>query len=288
MPEEEKEDRGTWVFALTVHAEVIDAKYPDSKEHATLLQNFKVHLDDYYFQLEQGSETGRYHLQCLVKSVDRKREDTMFEYMKALIDFPCMLHCRYASVKGREELKKYCMKKDETHRAGPWTKRKVYLGEDLPKSLLPWQDDLWKELQVPDPPLKRGQIIWICDPVGGLGKSTFAKWLGYHHDIPLYSYGGSKNVLSLVSNNMGKSAYLFDLPRTKPKDEGNDIYCTLEQIKNGSITDTMYKGQKTKYMYPPHVVVFANWMPNQKCLSADKWDIRVVDGHGPGCTLKKI
>eukprot|EP00112_Aurelia_sp_Birch-Aquarium-sp1_P026323 Seg9278.1 transcript_id=Seg9278.1/GoldUCD/mRNA.D3Y31 product="Master replication protein" protein_id=Seg9278.1/GoldUCD/D3Y31 len=72
----------------------------------------------------------------------------------------------------------------------------------------------------------------------------------------LYAYGGQKIVI-------------IDLTRAQLERINFDV---IEMLKNGMFLSTKYVSQQKLYD-PPHVVIFANQMPDRSKLSEDRWRI---------------
>lgn len=136
-----------------------------------------------------------------------------------------------------------------------------------------WQVDLADQL---DERPKKREIVWYYDPLGGTGKTDFAlHMLRSNKAILLTNLGGDKDAgqlmeIALESGWDGRTI-LVDLSRSK---EGREsLYSPLEAYKNGSITNTKYAGRMLNFAVP-HVVVFANWLPDMSKLSMDRWRVR--------------
>lgn len=133
----------------------------------------------------------------------------------------------------------------------------------IPKTWLPWQQgviDLCKT--TPD----ERSIWWIWESTGGCGKTTITRHL--------------VDSMSAFSVNSGKSqdlAYawkyekiiVFDLVRSQQE---NINWSILESFKNGSVFSPKYNSC-VKNALSPHVICFANFPPDIKRLSADRWKI---------------
>lgn len=165
--------------------------------------------------------------------------------------------------------------KEATRVGGPWGKKPIYLGGDLPKVWWPWQQEVVTLLATkPDD----RTCYWLYDKRGAFGKSKLAKYLGWKAGALYLSWSETKDAVYNVSKNMGKRIYLFDIPRTKPKlFSGDDLYSTIEQIKNGVVVNTKYDCS-TQYMDPPWVIVFSNDLPNLACMSTDRWRVFELSG----------
>jgi len=164
--------------------------------------------------------------------------------------------------------------KEDTRVAGPWSDKKLYMGQDLPGTLWEWQEDVMNRCMVePDD----RTINYIIDVRGGRGKSKFCKYMGYHHGAITLPWGRTGDLLNLVCKLGAKSIYLFDLSRSKPQDWArDDIAAAMESIKNGYIVNLKYE-TGTFYMNPPHIWCFSNSVPNLSSMSADRWKFWEID-----------
>lgn len=142
--------------------------------------------------------------------------------------------------------------------------------EDISDRLHAWQLQLRTDLE--GQPHAR-KVIWICDVTGGGGKSTFAKWwIRNNQDSAYFTSGRHDRILHGWN---GERTVFFDFARAVNQDGDRVPYGVLESIKNGLVYSGMY-GLPARGFPVPHVVVFANFMPNEAMLSADRWDIRNI------------
>lgn len=73
--------------------------------------------------------------------------------------------------------------------------------------------------------------------------------------------------------NVSEDTILFDFTRTKPYSiDLAAVYSCIEKVKNGNFVSTKYDS-KTILTAVPHVVIFANFLPNLGSLSFDRWTI---------------
>lgn len=225
--------------------------------------------EDYVFQLECTGDRN-YHYQCYLKTKVKIRPLTLAAGLRDR--FPG-IHVEHMKAKDEIYLKDYCMKND-TRVDGPWTKRRIYRGQDLPTILWPWQQKVLD--MILEPPGDR-KILWLYDPKGNKGKTKFCKYMSYHHKCVTMGYGSTANLLNLVSKTQNRLAYFFDLTRCKPKDIGDvDLYSTIESIKNGHFCNTKYETMEV-LMDIPHVVVFSNSLPHIQNLTVDRWSIQEIN-----------
>lgn len=183
-----------------------------------------------------------------------------------------------SSSTGRTALSKYCMKED-TRVLGPWADTVVYLGSDLPSKLLPYQQSLRDYILGP---VNNREILWIYDKHGNSGKSIWAKYMFYKHNILKLTWGDTSNMINLICKHGPQRAYIFDMSRTKPKAFSvQDLYNTLEDVKNGYVVNLKYE-TSTMAMDPPHVVVLANQRPDKGAVSLDRWNVvKLPSGINP-------
>lgn len=113
------------------------------------------------------------------------------------------------------------------------------------------------------------EIIWVWSNDGGIGKSTFCKYLIYTYNAILCSKGQYSDMMNILYNaNMDETNLIvFDLPRNN---KNKISYSALESIKNGIICNTKYE-TGSKLFNPPHILVFANAPPDRTAMSADRF-----------------
>ncbi len=250
--------------------------YAPLSEQPTLHKALKQVAKNFVYQLEKGEKKGKLHYQIYFKVRKRTRANAIAKVMSSL--GVKGVNVKPCSTDGKLALSKYCMKKD-TRVDGPWADKRIYLGADLPKKLYPWQQ---KIVDIIKGPVDDRAIHWFHDEKGGAGKSTFAKYMYFHHQILTLTFGDAKDLLYVVSQQEGLDAYMFDLSRTKGgKSSMSDIYQSMESIKNGYFTSTKYE-TKTCCFNKPHVIIFSNHLPNMKALSADRWKIHKIEPKEPG------
>lgn len=118
-------------------------------------------------------------------------------------------------------------------------------------------------------------IIWYQDADGGSGKTAMARFtVATFGSKVLYLSGGSgKDILyQVVKAKEDPLVVLFNLSRSQ---EGKISYQAMETIKDGLVQSGKYEGGM-KMFPPPHVIVFANWLPDLNALSQDRWVIRTL------------
>ena len=207
-------------------------------------------------QSEIGSN-GTPHLQGMIWC-SKPHRDTEFKLSKQI---------HWEKLKDEHNKKDYCAK-DETHDG----KFRTSWGFPKPLKILKEEDFFSWEQQInnyiKNEPDDR-EILWVWSNGGGVGKSTFCKYLIYTYNAILCSKGAYSDMMNILYNaNMDTTnLVIFDLPRNN----GNKIsYSALESIKNGIICNTKYE-TGSKLFNPPHILVFANAPPDRLAMSADRF-----------------
>jgi len=236
---------------------------PDTDERGLmdLLESWGV--NKYVFQLEKGEEKGRLHYQGVV----------YFENARSFMEVKKMCAAmHWEATRCWKSAIEYCSK-DDTREKGPWTKG-VILKEKIelcePSG---WQEELVK---ICLGPIDKRKVIWFYDPRGQRGKSEIVKYLVVKHNA-LFVEGQGKYVKYAVMEFGNPKIILYDLPRSFNKDY--ICWSTLENIKNGLIFNTHYKS-KMCIFNSPHLVLFANELPDWSKLSADRWQVYEINDVG--------
>lgn len=135
-----------------------------------------------------------------------------------------------------------------------------------------WQQRL---LDVFAAPVHKRRVYWVYDRVGGKGKSYFAQFLIRNHGAMLLS-GRVQDMAYAVAKRADAgplSICVFDIARAQA-DNLRHLYHFAEEIKNGAFFCAKYES-KLVVIPSPHVVFFANVMPDAEAWSADR--VEVID-----------
>jgi len=156
-----------------------------------------------------------------------------------------------------------------------------FKGVDKPYTLdivlRPWQQRLYDILKGP---VDDRKIYWIYEPIGGVGKTLFQKFVFLNiRDTVVLSGKGTdmKNgVLQYAEKHkrMPKTV-LIDIPRST--DPQFVSYTGLEEVKNMFFFSGKYEGGMVCGP-PPHMMIFANVAPDSTKFSCDRWDVREICG----------
>jgi len=148
----------------------------------------------------------------------------------------------------------------------------------------------WIDLIYPTPPLVAGppriwqaeletclnqeaddrKIIFVVDPIGGIGKSWFIRWwLSNHMSLTQILSIGKRDDLAYAIDE-SKHFFLFDIPRTQSEFLQ---YSILEQLKNRIVFSPKYNSRVKMLSTNPHVVVFTNEEPDYNKMTHDRYEV---------------
>lgn len=135
--------------------------------------------------------------------------------------------------------------------------------------LYEWQRQLVAELRE-DPDERR--ILWYYDQEGGSGKTALAKHILTNLPRSMFFSGGkfADMAYQVIRSKFDPRVIVLNLPRTA---DGKVSYSAIESMKDGLLQSGKYEGGWRMFP-PPHLVVFANFMPDLASLSLDRWEIR--------------
>lgn len=223
----------------------------DEKDIQQLKDTFSS--DKYVIGLEIGKE-GTKHLQGYVNLTDKKR----FSALKKIND---KIH--WEICKGNEESNiNYCTKENNYITNMKIKKPLKILAES---QLYDWQKDIIKIIEKEPDDRK---IYWYWEPNGNMGKTTFSKYLSSKYGaIPVE---GKKNDILYCCAEFESEIYIMDIERSM---EDYISYGAIEKIKNGYYMCSKYES-KPIIRNPPHFIIFANFEPDKKALSLDRWIIK--------------
>ena len=142
-----------------------------------------------------------------------------------------------------------------------WTQARNCI-PDVPLVLFRWQSELLDFLR--QPPSARA-IYFVCDAIGGVGKSTFSKYLRRSIDNCVVLQPAKGQDLGFILERP-PSVVVFDVPRCAIE---HVPWAFVESVKNGYVVSTKYQGVIKEFPCP-HVCVFCNEMPAVGILSVDR------------------
>lgn len=135
-----------------------------------------------------------------------------------------------------------------------------------------WQDVLDQELEEPADDRK---ILFYVDTEGGQGKTWFQQWYLTKFPEKVQVLGLGKRDDMAHSIDATKSIFFVNVPRGSMEFLQ---YSVLEMLKDRMVYSPKYNSTMKILMRNPHVVVFANEMPDEGRLSNDRYDVRVLEG----------
>ena len=139
--------------------------------------------------------------------------------------------------------------------------------------IYPWGQDLIRMCDGCLPDKKDRRIFWFWSELGKMTKTESARYLVHFHDA-IVIQGGRKHVLA-VGYKCPAPIYILLVPRS---DEGFVSYASIELLKDSlymSAFGTEATGPVNRKK--PWVIVMANFPPNTKALSEDRWVVQNVD-----------
>lgn len=265
-----------WEITIDVHpceagkeselVEPIEPKIKPFQIHEVL----RTFCDEYYFVLERGEKSGRYHYHCAVHTKQR----LYWTQVKECAGIP------WAHVapphKGWFALKNYCTQvvDNPTLVGGPWDHinqpgmkfhvLRPQVLEDPAKgweSFRPFQQEILD--MIARPPEKR-VIHWYWEPDGNMGKSEFVKHVLINYPDVLLVGGKARDAKNSVVNHTKKKGrwpeiIFWDIVR-KPDSQEYISWEALESIKNGMFSNEKYESGM-HIQNQPWVFVFSNFDP---------------------------
>ncbi len=234
-------------------------------------------------QTEVGDKCNTPHIQGAFRFTTQITQKSIRDTLKAI--FGVQTYCRTA--KWPDAVAEYA-KKDETFdgkwRAehGTWPKPLI----DKVTSYRPWQQDVMNILA--QEPSDR-DVHWIYDEIGKMGKSAFTRHLlitqgyctagitgGTTADITNYLKNKFEANPTMIRN------VILDIPRSA---YANVAYKAIEGIKNGVLTNTKFEATELLFN-SPHLIIFANSLPDTSRLSVDRW--KIYDATATGLIRRTV
>lgn len=233
-----------WCFTLN--------NYTDDELKALCLLG-KTGSNKFIIGKEIGKECGTPHLQGYISFGKKCRPLEIKDLTKRI---------HWEKCKGSQKQNiEYCSK-DGSYETNLKVNKPLKILEE--SKLYKWQIEI-RDMIIKEPDDRT--IVWIWEPKGKMGKTTFAKYLAHHHGgVPIE---GKKNDILFCAANFESDLYIFDFERDM---EEYISYGAMEKIKNGFYMCAKYES-KPIVRNPPHVICFANFAPDEKRLSKDRWKI---------------
>lgn len=257
-----------WVFTLMEQDGVVELNESFRERFKKLLAE---HAKKWVFQKESAPSTGTLHYQGRLSLKTKMSKATIVQSIGNEFNI------HWASEKDESLSNFYCTKED-SRVDGPWSNKDVasYVPRKIRDlELRGWQKNLAHDLEDYD---DDRSIHFVLDTVGGIGKSTFCKYLACRCGAIVLpgTISTADNLMKLAATSVGhkkeRITFLLDLPRSIKKDAWPEWLSALEQLKNGHIVDWRYQGINT-WIEPPTIAVFTNSLPATELLTHDRWQI---------------
>lgn len=237
---------------------------PDELDNVEQAKALFAKCSRYVYQLEEGDEEKTPHWQGYFKLSKKARFSQIQKWLPGWHLEKC--NNIDASIE-------YCQK-TEGRLDGPWSmgfKRKV-ADPLLGLELRPFQQEI-VDLCETEPDDRT--INWYYDKKGNIGKTSLAKHLALKFPREfLYLTGKAGDMKFAIMKFMevdenDLKIVIMDFPRSAAD---YISYGGIEEIKNGIFFSGKYEGGMLIFN-SPHVICLANFEPEKKNLSADRWNI---------------
>lgn len=254
-----------WCFTLNNYSEkdIEDIKNLDSSKVPIIT-----------FQEEVG-ENGTPHLQGTISFKNKARPFGLGLNPK--------IH--WEGTRKLEESREYCCKDDTKKEGGirylrGWEPNIPYV-EHIPKEHWhPWMDEAKAIL---DGPISWDKVYWFWEPTGGVGKTSFCKWVFTHYPGVIILGGKAADMKYAITayNKIHKRLpriILVDIPRSIMDYVS---YQGFEEVKQMCFFSGKYESDNI--VGPrPHMMCFANEEPCYSGLSDRKWAVKRL--HNNTCS----
>jgi len=215
----------------------------------------------YAMQEETGEKKGTTHLQGVLKFKTQVSFTTLLKVDKKI---------HWERCKDWKASVAYCTK-IETRSGKVWT---AGVPEPLKdplegKALYPYQQEIIDMIKgEPDD----RKIYWYWEATGCTGKTSLCKHLAMRYGA-MYVSGKANDVkFAIAEKEVAPKIVLWDIPRCS-KDYLS--WEAIESVKNGIFFAGKYESKQVMYN-APHLIIFANFPPDVRTLSMDRWEVREI------------
>lgn len=245
-----------WVFTLNNYTE---------EEYIHINTEVKRKNWLYIIGKEEGKENKTPHLQGFIECKNAIKFSTLKNMMpRAHIE---------KSKGSKEQNYAYCSKENNFITN---IKMKQIIKDPLEGlELYQWQKEVLKIIN--EKPCKRN-IYWFWEPKGNVGKTELCKSICLKRSKETIFLGGKASdikygVKSFIDNpNNDLKICIFHFTRSL---ENHISYEAIESVKDGIFFNSKYESGMIIYD-KPHVICFANFKPEKRKISKDRWIIRKI------------
>lgn len=157
-------------------------------------------------------------------------------------------------------------------------KARVEMSDNMKEAVLrPWQQAI---LDILEGPINAREILWVWEALGNVGKSWFAKYLTTAKNALILTTGKRADLIHIFREHLDVDIVIFDLSRTSEDTSDSVVYELAEKLKDGHLLATKYDSCSL-WFKPKHVLVMANYQPNNLKLSLDRLKVHHVAVPGP-------
>lgn len=217
--------------------------------------------DHEYIIGKEVGEQGTPHLQGYVEFKDKKRPS---EYVKNK-------RIHWEKARGNKEQNiEYC-KKENNYTTNIKIKRP--LKDPLQgKEMYGYQKEV---IELIKKEADERTINWYWEPEGNVGKSALTKHILMKHQAIMVTGKGNDikhGIAEYILKHGEVDVVIMDFERSL---EEYVNYSAIEQIKNGCFFSGKYESSQVIFN-SPHIIIFANFPPDENKLSRDRWNIKKI------------
>lgn len=260
--------------------------WEEGTTHEAIIKDLRSVSKKWAFQKESGELTGYVHWQGRLSFFKAARLPQQAQVLRALESgLWAKVHLGPSSNNSLKGPNFYVIK-EQTRVDGPWTDQTEAAPQYIPLQyrglldrLYPWQEKVLESRNVFD----SRSVNLVYDPEGNHGKSTCASLAELHYQgLDLPPITDAKELMQvacdiLMAKECRTPAIVFmDLPRSMDQKRLAPFMVAIEQIKKGHVCDVRHH-YKDWWFDSPQIWVFANWMPDLKFLSKDRWKLWTID-----------
>ena len=144
-------------------------------------------------------------------------------------------------------------------------------------NMKPWQKQITAKVTQKQADYR--DILWVWESEGNTGKTYLAKYLHYFYGAILTGGSSSdmKHAIARWKQITGHYPITIIVDVSRADTIRKDGYKAIEQMKNALFFSGKYQSGMVASCNPPNIIVFANYSPDLRMMSPDRWVIRKID-----------